>query len=49
MMPGDTVSWLAVNGPRTGVLEEPLFTGDWLVRLPDGRHVVVNESSFRNE
>lgn len=45
-MHGTIVSWVSVNGIKTGVVEDYLGNGDWLVKLDDGKHVIVNEKSF---
>ena len=44
----DTIEWVAVNGPRKGVIEKEAH-GGYLVRLPDGRLSVVCETSIRNK
>lgn len=43
--PGATVSWMAVNGPQSGVTEG-FRDGNYLVRLYNGRHTIVNEKSI---
>ena len=43
---GDTVSWKAVNGVVSGTLEGEIKPGEWLVRLDNGKSVIVNEKSF---
>lgn len=46
-MEGKEVKWLAVNGIVSGVIEGPACQkGDWLVKLPSGKVVIVNEKSF---
>lgn len=43
---GDKIMWLAVNGPKTGVIEEK--RGEWyLVRLPNKKYVIVAFSSIK--
>lgn len=44
---GDSVSWNAVHGPRSGIIEGEHKLG-YLVRLPDGRFTIVHEKSIRN-
>ena len=49
MKRGERVSWLAVNGPRSGVLEAKKEKG-YLVRLDNGQCVIVaRRSIFENE
>lgn len=43
---GVRVSWTAVNGIVSGVLEQSRPGGDWVVRLDNGKIVIVNEKSF---
>jgi len=43
--PGARVSWNAVNGLVSGVTEG-FRDGKYLVRLDDGRNVIVNEKSI---
>lgn len=46
-MEGKEVKWLAVNGTVSGVVEGPARQeGDWIVKLPSGKVVIVNEKSF---
>lgn len=43
----DRVAWRTVNGTRTGEIVSPFnSTGDWFVRLDNGKYVIVNEKSF---
>lgn len=46
MKPGDTVSWNAVNGVVTGILDEDVGNGYWYVTLPNGNSMLVNEQNF---
>lgn len=43
---GDRVRWNAVNGVISGTLERDGKPGEWLVRLDNGKSVIVNENSF---
>lgn len=43
---GDTVRWQAVNGVVSGTLEKEGNPGEWLVRLANGKSVIVNEKGF---
>lgn len=44
--PSDRVSWRAVNGVRSGILDWDMGGGNWMVRLDNGKSVIVNENSF---
>lgn len=43
---GDIVSWNAVNGVAEGRIQDYLGDNQWLVSLPNGKCVIVNEKSF---
>lgn len=46
MKKGERVTWMAVNGPRSGVLEAKMPTG-YLVRLDNGKCVIVHQNSIK--
>lgn len=46
MKEGDRVRWNGVNRVETGTLLREMSGGDWYVSLPNGRFVLVNETSF---
>lgn len=48
MKEGDKVRWTTVNGFGSGVLVKEQKDGDWIVLLDNGKHVIVNERSFKN-
>ena len=45
-MIGKTISWMSVNGIRSGVIEKETPKG-FLVRLSTGKCVIVHKSSIR--
>jgi len=49
MKEGDRVCWRGVNRIESGFLLREMEGGDWYVSLPNGRFVLVNESSFIKE
>ena len=44
---GDTVFWDTVKGVVKGTLLKEQEDNDWIVLLDSGKHVIVNESSFK--
>lgn len=43
---GERVSWNAVNGVVSGTLEREGKPGEWMVRLDNGKYVIIDEKSF---
>lgn len=46
MKAGDTVSWEGANRVVSGTLDREHVAGDWIVRLDNGKYVIVNEEQF---
>lgn len=46
---GQQVSWIGVNRIETGVIIEDLGRGNYMVRTPVGKNVIVNEKSFTDD
>lgn len=46
MAPGDKVRWEGPNRVLEGTLEKKVEEAGWLVSLPNGKYVIVNEGSF---
>lgn len=46
MKVGDEVKWNGVNFVESGTLHSEQKDGDWIVLLPSGKYVVVNEKSM---
>jgi len=46
MKPGDQVTWMAVNGPKTGVIEKKRGEG-YLIRLPNQKCVIAHKKSLK--
>lgn len=42
---GKRVSWMTVNGPNSGVVDS-LFNNDYMIRLDNGKYVIVGEKSI---
>jgi len=43
---GDKVTWMAVNGPKVGVIEEKRGEG-YLVRLPNQKFIIAHKKSLK--
>ena len=46
MKAGDTITWMAVNGPKTGVIEGKTEKG-YIARLGNGKRVIVHKNSIK--
>lgn len=46
--PGVRVCWFAINGLQSGITEG-FRDGNYLVRLYDGRYVIVHEKSIKQQ
>ena len=46
MKVGDVVKWNGANRVESGTLHSEQKDGDWIVRLENGKYVVVNEKSM---
>ena len=46
MKPGDKISWNGVNRVISGIIVREFSPGQWLVRLDNEKHVIVNEKSI---
>lgn len=46
---GDKVRWNGVNGSLSGVVTQVIGGGNFLVRIDNGKFVIVNENSFLDE
>lgn len=46
MKPGDKISWNGVNSVVSGIVVREFSHGQWLVRLENTKHVIVNEKSI---
>lgn len=42
---GKRVSWMTVNGPNSGVIDS-LFNNDYMIRLDNGKYVIVGKKSI---
>lgn len=51
---GERVSWLTVNGLRTGIIVDVVMRKKdggmmgYMIRLNNGKHVIVHPNSFTN-
>lgn len=47
MAPGDRIEWNTLNGKKIGIVRREFRPREWYVELPDGRYVIVAESSAK--
>ena len=45
MNPGERITWKAVNGPQSGIIQKKHCEG-YLVLLYSGKYVIVHEKSI---